>query len=163
MILMKRPVMRLLKYEKEKTCLKWIVSFLCCHGNPPSWNSSKEGPRQDCGEAGIGGQLILGYKGKGGGPFVHQVRIVGYRKPITEKWQKYIHTQHDTKYTLTPHTVLIYLTKPRVYWFKYVAEILDNSSFTYTGGYIWKALAKIHNRRVCSQFGKFNPEIKRQY
>lgn len=45
----------------------------------------KEGPRQDFGEAGSRGQLILGDKGKGEGSLAQQVGIVGSRKQITEK------------------------------------------------------------------------------
>lgn len=45
-----------------------------------------EGPRQDCGEAGSRGQLILGDKGKGECSSGYQVGTVGSRKPITEKW-----------------------------------------------------------------------------
>lgn len=112
MILMKRPVMRLLKYETRENMSQVNSLLPLLPWEPHAGIVVKEGPRQDCGEAGIRGQLILGYKGKGGGSFVHQVRIVGYRKPTTEKWQKYIHTQYDTKYTLTPHTVLIYLQSP---------------------------------------------------
>lgn len=85
MILMKRPVMRLLKYERRENMSQVNSLLPLLPWEPHPGIVVKEGPRQDCGEAGIRGQLILGYKGKGGGSFVHQVRIVGYRKPITEK------------------------------------------------------------------------------
>lgn len=85
MILMKRPVMRLHKYERRENMSQVNTLLPLLPWEPHLGIVVKEGPRQDCGEAGIRGQLILRYKGKGGGSFAHQVRIVGSRKPITEK------------------------------------------------------------------------------
>ena len=85
MILMKRPVMKLHKYERRENMSQVDTLLPLLPWEPHPGIVVKKGPRQDCGEAGIRGQLILGYKFKGGGSFAHQVGIVGSRKPTTEK------------------------------------------------------------------------------